>query len=126
MILFSRPLVCQAYDLPEQSTVHVVLPPAGSARRSELVLQRRLSRGVDSLTRLDLSASRMPATSTGLAVILKSDDSRTPTGTDTEVCDGSVMLSMKFLSYLFYLFIHFLHWDAINHDEMFSHDEMNF
>ncbi|MCI4376635.1 hypothetical protein PGIGA_G00190640 [Pangasianodon gigas] len=70
----------QAYDLPEQSTVHVVLPPAGSARRSELVLQRRLSRGVDSLTRLDLSASRLPATSTGLAVILENEDSHTQTG----------------------------------------------
>ncbi|XP_053357343.1 E3 ubiquitin-protein ligase parkin isoform X2 [Clarias gariepinus] len=67
----------QACDLPEQSTVHVVLPPAGSARRSELVLQRRLSRAVDSLTRLDLSSSRLPATSTGLAVILENENSHT-------------------------------------------------
>ncbi|GAA6110423.1 E3 ubiquitin-protein ligase parkin isoform X6 [Tachysurus ichikawai] len=71
----------KAYDLPEQSTVHVVLPPAGSTRRSELVLQRRLSRGVNSLTRLDLSASRRPATSTGLAVILENEDSHTQTET---------------------------------------------
>nr|AYE88925.1 E3 ubiquitin-protein ligase parkin [Clarias batrachus] len=68
-----------ACDLPEQSTVHVVLPPAGSARRSELVLQRRLSRAVDSLTRLDLSSSRLPATSTGLAVILENENSHTQT-----------------------------------------------
>ncbi|KAK3574013.1 hypothetical protein QTP86_034352 [Hemibagrus guttatus] len=73
-----------AYDLPEQSTVHVVLPPAGSTRRSELVLQRRLSRGVDSLTRLDLSASRLPATSTGLAVILENEDSHTQAGCELE------------------------------------------
>ncbi|KAG9275103.1 E3 ubiquitin-protein ligase parkin [Astyanax mexicanus] len=64
-------------DLPEQSTVHVVLPPAGSARHSELVLQQRLGRGVNSLTRLDLSASRLHATSTGLAVILETDNSST-------------------------------------------------
>lgn len=64
----------------------MVMPPAGSVRRSELVLQRRLSRGVNSLTRLDLSASRLPATSTGLAVILKNDDSYTQAGTDTKVC----------------------------------------
>uniref|UniRef100_A0A8B9HNF1 Parkin RBR E3 ubiquitin protein ligase n=1 Tax=Astyanax mexicanus TaxID=7994 RepID=A0A8B9HNF1_ASTMX len=67
----------QGCDLPEQSTVHVVLPPAGSARHSELVLQQRLGRGVNSLTRLDLSASRLHATSTGLAVILETDNSST-------------------------------------------------
>ncbi|XP_062851081.1 E3 ubiquitin-protein ligase parkin isoform X2 [Trichomycterus rosablanca] len=65
----------QGCDLPEQSTVHVVLPPAGTERRLEQVLQRRLSRGVDSLTRLDLSASRLPTTSIGLAVILQNEDS---------------------------------------------------
>lgn len=64
----------QGCDLPEQSTVHVVLPPPDSARRSELVLQHRLGRGVNSLTRLDLSASRLPTTSTGLAVILEDTD----------------------------------------------------
>lgn len=64
----------QGCDLPEQSTVHVVLPPSDSARRSELVLQHRLGRGVNSLTRLDLSASRLPTTSTGLAVILEDTD----------------------------------------------------
>ncbi|CDQ78341.1 unnamed protein product [Oncorhynchus mykiss] len=61
-------------DLPEQSTVHVVLPPPGSGRCSDLALQHRLGRGVDSLTRLDLTASRLPTTSTGLAVILETDD----------------------------------------------------
>uniref|UniRef100_A0A8B9HWH9 E3 ubiquitin-protein ligase parkin n=1 Tax=Astyanax mexicanus TaxID=7994 RepID=A0A8B9HWH9_ASTMX len=79
----------QGCDLPEQSTVHVVLPPAGSARHSELVLQQRLGRGVNSLTRLDLSASRLHATSTGLAVILETDNSSTvdpdtQTGTTTK------------------------------------------
>ncbi|KAI4879889.1 hypothetical protein NFI96_002017, partial [Prochilodus magdalenae] len=64
-------------DLPEQSTVHVVLPPASSARQSELMLQQRLGRGVNSLTRLDLSASRLHATATGLAVILETDQSST-------------------------------------------------
>ena len=64
----------QGCDLPEQSTVHVVLPPPGSGRCSDLALQHRLGRGVDSLTRLDLTASRLPTTSTGLAVILETDD----------------------------------------------------
>ncbi|XP_076841761.1 E3 ubiquitin-protein ligase parkin isoform X2 [Brachyhypopomus gauderio] len=63
----------QACDLSERSTVHVVLPPPTPARLSELVLQRRLVGGMGSLTRLDLSASRLPATSTGLAVVLEAD-----------------------------------------------------
>nr|XP_055026846.1 E3 ubiquitin-protein ligase parkin [Misgurnus anguillicaudatus] len=65
----------QGCDLPEQSTVHVVLPPSGSAQRSELVLQRRLDDGVASLTRLDLSPSRLTTASEGLAVILETDAS---------------------------------------------------
>lgn len=65
----------QGCDLPEQSTVHVVLPPSSSARRSELVLQRLLGGGVGSLTRLDLSSSRLTTASGGLAVILETDAS---------------------------------------------------
>uniref|UniRef100_A0A3Q1KDD9 E3 ubiquitin-protein ligase parkin n=1 Tax=Anabas testudineus TaxID=64144 RepID=A0A3Q1KDD9_ANATE len=65
----------QSCDVPEQSTVHVVLPTSGSSSSSRmLLLQERLSRGggvdQDSLTRLDLTSSRLPSTSTGLAVIL--------------------------------------------------------
>ncbi|KAA0717663.1 E3 ubiquitin-protein ligase parkin [Triplophysa tibetana] len=69
-------------DLPEQSTVHVVLPPSSSVRRSEVVLQRRLGGGVGSLTRLDLSSSRLTTASDGLAVILETDASgqRNPDG----------------------------------------------
>ncbi|XP_071371032.1 E3 ubiquitin-protein ligase parkin, partial [Centroberyx affinis] len=68
----------QGCDLPEQSTVHVVLPPSGSSSSSQLLLlQERLSRSgeEDVLTRLDLSSSRLPSTSSGLAVILESDHS---------------------------------------------------
>ncbi|XP_041866651.1 E3 ubiquitin-protein ligase parkin [Melanotaenia boesemani] len=63
----------QGCDLPEQSTVHVVLPPSGSSSSQLLLLQERLARGTeerDSLTRLDLSSSRLLTTSSGLAVIL--------------------------------------------------------
>ncbi|XP_077103187.1 E3 ubiquitin-protein ligase parkin [Siphateles boraxobius] len=63
----------QGCDLPEQSTVHVVLPPLSSSRRSELVQQRRLGHGTESLTRLDLSSSRLTTASEGLAVILETD-----------------------------------------------------
>ncbi|XP_026858319.2 E3 ubiquitin-protein ligase parkin isoform X1 [Electrophorus electricus] len=63
----------QACDLPEQSTVHVVLAPPTATRRSELVLQRTLRGSMDGLTRLDLSASRLPATSIGLAAVLEGD-----------------------------------------------------
>uniref|UniRef100_A0AAY5K7T5 E3 ubiquitin-protein ligase parkin n=1 Tax=Esox lucius TaxID=8010 RepID=A0AAY5K7T5_ESOLU len=68
----------QGCDLPEQSTVHVVLPSSTSARRSDLVLQHRLGRAVDSLTGLDLTASRLTATSTGLAVVLETEDEQRP------------------------------------------------
>ncbi|XP_062386462.1 E3 ubiquitin-protein ligase parkin-like [Sardina pilchardus] len=60
----------QGCDLPEQSTVHVVLPPAGGGGRSGLVVQQRLG-GVERLTRLDLSASRLHTSNAGLAVILE-------------------------------------------------------
>ena len=68
----------QGCDLPEQSTVHVVLPQSGSSSSHLLLLQERLARGgeeePDSLTRLDLSSSRLLSTSTGLAVILQGAD----------------------------------------------------
>ncbi|XP_045078810.1 uncharacterized protein LOC121575405 [Coregonus clupeaformis] len=46
--------------------MHMVLPPPGSAWHSDLALQHRLGRGVESITRLDLTTSSMPTTSTGL------------------------------------------------------------
>ncbi|XP_018544269.1 E3 ubiquitin-protein ligase parkin isoform X2 [Lates calcarifer] len=68
----------QGCNLPEQSTIHVVLPPSGSSSSRLLLLQERLSlvgkEEQDSLTRLDLSSSRLPTTSTGLAVILEGSD----------------------------------------------------
>ncbi|XP_051251670.1 E3 ubiquitin-protein ligase parkin isoform X2 [Dicentrarchus labrax] len=68
----------QSCDLPEQSTVHVVLPPSGSSSSHLLLLQERLARGGEqehnSLTRLDLSSSRLPSTSSGLAVILEGNN----------------------------------------------------
>ncbi|CAJ1066637.1 hypothetical protein NQZ68_029674 [Xyrichtys novacula] len=68
----------QDCDLPEQSTIHVVLPPSGSSTSQLGLLQERLARGgdaeQDSLTRLDLSSSRLSSTSSGLAVILEGDD----------------------------------------------------
>ncbi|XP_035982002.1 E3 ubiquitin-protein ligase parkin isoform X1 [Fundulus heteroclitus] len=64
----------QGCDLPEQSTVHVVLPPPDSSSSQLLLLQERLAVGReaerDRLTTLDLSSSRLPATCSGLAVIL--------------------------------------------------------
>ncbi|XP_070697525.1 E3 ubiquitin-protein ligase parkin [Pempheris klunzingeri] len=64
----------QGCDLPEQSTVHVVLPPSGSS--SQLLLPQELlalggEEEQDGLTRLDFSSSRLPFTSSGLAVILE-------------------------------------------------------
>uniref|UniRef100_A0A667X6U9 E3 ubiquitin-protein ligase parkin n=1 Tax=Myripristis murdjan TaxID=586833 RepID=A0A667X6U9_9TELE len=66
----------QGCDLPERSTVHVVPPPSGSSSSQLLLLQERLVRptGEDSLTRLDLSSSRLHATSSGLAVILEGSE----------------------------------------------------
>nr|XP_046258177.1 E3 ubiquitin-protein ligase parkin isoform X2 [Scatophagus argus] len=70
----------QGCDLPEQSTVHVVLPPSGSSPSQMFLLQERLARGgegeQDSLTRLDLSSSRLPSTSSDLAVILDGSERR--------------------------------------------------
>ncbi|XP_048858679.1 E3 ubiquitin-protein ligase parkin isoform X3 [Brienomyrus brachyistius] len=64
----------QSYDLPEQSTVHVVLPTSGPARRREVFLQSQLRGTADSLTRLDLSETRLPSASTGLASILGTEN----------------------------------------------------
>lgn len=66
----------QGCDLPEHSTVHVVLPPSGSSTSQLLLLQRHLAQGGQeedegSLTRLDLSSSRLPTTSPGMAMILE-------------------------------------------------------
>lgn len=72
----------QGCDLPEQSTVHVVLPPHGSSSPHLLLLQQRLAPGADQgaglLTRLDLSSSRLPATSSGLAAILEGGEPGRP------------------------------------------------
>ncbi|XP_049455987.1 E3 ubiquitin-protein ligase parkin [Epinephelus fuscoguttatus] len=68
----------QGCDLPEQSTVHVVLPLSGSSSSQLLLLPERLAQAEEeeqsSLTRLDLSSSRLPFTSSGLAVILEGRD----------------------------------------------------
>ncbi|KAM9364447.1 E3 ubiquitin-protein ligase parkin [Pholidichthys leucotaenia] len=65
----------QACDLPEHSTVHVVLSPPDSSSSRLLLLQERLSQSSQevrpSLTRLDLSSSCLPSTSSGLAVVLE-------------------------------------------------------
>lgn len=53
----------------------MVLPPS-STRRSELDQQCILGHGTESLTRLDLSSSRLTTASEGLAVILDTDASR--------------------------------------------------
>ncbi|KAK5854473.1 hypothetical protein PBY51_015533 [Eleginops maclovinus] len=58
----------QESDLPEQSTVHVVLPPSDSPSSQLLLPQQRLARG--SGEQLDLTRS-LPSTSSGLAVILE-------------------------------------------------------
>uniref|UniRef100_I3JJF6 Parkin RBR E3 ubiquitin protein ligase n=1 Tax=Oreochromis niloticus TaxID=8128 RepID=I3JJF6_ORENI len=52
----------QGSDLPEQSTVHVVLPPSGASSFQQLMQEHRAE---GSLTRLDLSSSRLPASSEG-------------------------------------------------------------
>ncbi|XP_054483181.1 E3 ubiquitin-protein ligase parkin-like, partial [Anoplopoma fimbria] len=68
----------QGCDLPEQSTIHVLLPKSGSSPSQLLLLQERLIRGGEdeqnALTRLDLSSSHLPSTSSGLAVILEGSD----------------------------------------------------
>ncbi|XP_037543178.1 E3 ubiquitin-protein ligase parkin, partial [Nematolebias whitei] len=68
----------QGCDLPEQSTVHVVLPTSGSASSQLHVMQERPSWSredvQDRLTRLDLSSSRLPDISSGLAVILEGNE----------------------------------------------------
>lgn len=68
----------QGCDLPEQSTVHVVLPPSGSSSSRLLPAQERPAEkaegGEDSLTRPDLSSPLLPTTSCDLAVILAGCD----------------------------------------------------
>ncbi|KAM6915823.1 E3 ubiquitin-protein ligase parkin [Xenentodon cancila] len=65
----------QGCDLPEQSTIHVVLPASGSSSSRHLLLQERLVRDreeeQESLTRLDFSSSRLQTSSFGLAVVLE-------------------------------------------------------
>jgi len=58
----------QGCDLPEQSTVHVVLPPPGSSSSQLERLAQGREEEQDRLTRVDLSSSRLPAISFGLAV----------------------------------------------------------
>ncbi|XP_056903040.1 E3 ubiquitin-protein ligase parkin [Takifugu flavidus] len=69
----------QGCDLPEQSTVHIIVPSPASSSYKTLLLPEHLSQGEeenhDSLTRLDLSASRLPTTSSTLGVILERNDS---------------------------------------------------
>ncbi|XP_069579864.1 E3 ubiquitin-protein ligase parkin isoform X1 [Brachyistius frenatus] len=60
----------QGCDLPEQSTVHVVLPPPGSSSQLFL-LQEHRDKERDSLTWLDLSSSRLPTSSSGLGGVLQ-------------------------------------------------------
>ncbi|XP_004575395.2 E3 ubiquitin-protein ligase parkin isoform X2 [Maylandia zebra] len=59
----------QGCDLPEQSTVHVVLPPSGASFQRLMQEHRAEDREEEqeqgSLTRLDLSSSRLPANSEG-------------------------------------------------------------
>lgn len=59
--------------------MHIIVPPPASSSYKTLLLPEHLSQGEeenhDSLTRLDLSASRLPATSSTLGVILERNDS---------------------------------------------------
>ncbi|XP_054991325.1 E3 ubiquitin-protein ligase parkin [Sorex araneus] len=73
-------LTVQSCDLEQQSIVHIVLrpqgrgdgrdPPAGLGPRKAL---GRLAREPESLTRVDLSGTVLPADSVGLAIILQDD-----------------------------------------------------
>lgn len=60
----------QGCDLPEQSTVHVVLPKSAPTPGHLLLLRERLAGGGqeegNSLARLDISSSRFPCTPPGL------------------------------------------------------------
>lgn len=75
---FNLTCFSQGCDLPEQSTVHVLVPPPASSSSKILLLQEHVAQGEeqdhDSLTRLDLSSSRLTTTSSGLAVILERND----------------------------------------------------
>lgn len=59
--------------------MHIIVPSPASSSYKTLLLPEHLSQGEeenhDSLTRLDLSASRLPATSSTLGVILERNDS---------------------------------------------------
>ncbi|XP_032408695.1 E3 ubiquitin-protein ligase parkin isoform X4 [Xiphophorus hellerii] len=59
----------QACDLPEQSTVHVVLPPPGSLHLPQP--QEHLAASVTRLTRLDLSSSRLAAAAAVQTAVLE-------------------------------------------------------
>ncbi|XP_023818842.1 E3 ubiquitin-protein ligase parkin [Oryzias latipes] len=63
----------QSCDLPEQSTVHVVPPPSRSSSSQLLLFQepQGSEEEQESLTRLDLSSSRLPATPADLTGTLK-------------------------------------------------------
>ncbi|KAL4641178.1 E3 ubiquitin-protein ligase parkin [Arapaima gigas] len=81
----------QSCDLPEQSTVHMVLPPSRPAHESESFQQSQLGGGVNSLTRLDLSDFRLPIASTGLPVLLKTEEhfqAKTPQVTEFRHCSS--------------------------------------
>ncbi|XP_056148045.1 E3 ubiquitin-protein ligase parkin isoform X2 [Lampris incognitus] len=81
-------ITLQGCDLPEQSTVHVVLPPPGCV--FQLRLQERLRVGrEDSLTRLDLSNSRLSSSSSGLAVILEKSTTEGETSEEESTCRRS-------------------------------------
>lgn len=67
----------QDCGLPEQSTVHVLLPPHDSSSNQIPLMQGHLAGGEEehnSLPRLDLSSSRPPTTSSTLAVIMEESD----------------------------------------------------
>lgn len=60
---------CQGCDLPEQSTVHVVLPPPGSLHLPPP--QEHLAASVTRLTQLDLSSSRLAAAAAVQTTVLE-------------------------------------------------------
>ncbi|XP_076599714.1 E3 ubiquitin-protein ligase parkin isoform X1 [Chaetodon auriga] len=64
----------QGCDLPEQSTVHVVLSLTGPSSSRLLSLAEAGEEEHNSLTRLDLSSSRLPSTNSSQPVILERSD----------------------------------------------------
>uniref|UniRef100_A0A8C3YT76 Uncharacterized protein n=1 Tax=Catagonus wagneri TaxID=51154 RepID=A0A8C3YT76_9CETA len=88
----------QRCDLDQLSVVHVVLRPqregqerGAAGGNSPGSTARAAGREPESLTRVDLSGSVLPADSAGLAVVLKGDseDGAAPAGRPGK-CDGSV------------------------------------